>query len=289
MRPSDRTVWTVETAARAGARQLDSVAEEPRLEAQVLLAESLGVPRTWLQAHPEDELGEAICADFFQRLARREAGVPLPHILGWWEFHSRRFRVTPDVLIPRPETEILVERGLSWLQRHAASGRVLDVGTGSGCIAVTLAASVPACRVIATDLSPAALHVARHNCAQHQVERRVALAQADLACGLSGRFDLICANLPYIPNAELHRWEVSRWEPRLALDGGTNGTEAIRRLLPSLAYLLSAEGIALLEIGAGQAAEMFGIIESALPGWRAGTIPDLAGIPRVIELSRVNG
>jgi release factor glutamine methyltransferase len=287
MRASERTVWTIETAAHAGARQLDRVADEPRLEAQVLLADSLGVPRTWLPAHPEAELGESICNDFFGRLARREAGVPLPHILGWWEFHGRRFRVTPDVLIPRPETEILVECGLSWLQRHAATGRVLDVGTGSGCIAVSLAASVHACRVIATDLSLAALHVARQNCVQHHVERRVALAQADLAFGMCGRFDLVCANLPYIPNAELHQWEVSRWEPRLALDGGMHGTEAIRRLLPSLVDLLSAEGIALLEIGAGQAAEVFEIIESALPGWRAVMIPDLAGIPRVIELSRI--
>jgi release factor glutamine methyltransferase len=277
---------TIETASRQGARRLQRVAEQPRLEAQVLLADSLGVTRTWLQAHSEVELAIEAAQAYAGQLARREAGVPLPYVLGWWEFYGRRFRVTPDVLIPRPETEQLVERGLAWLRHRPGEPRVLDVGAGSGCIAVTLAAGEPRCRVVATDRSLAALQVAQSNAVQHGVAARLRLVQADLAVGLADGFDLVCANLPYLPTSELRQWEVSRWEPRSALDGGAGGTEVIRRLLPALPGILSSGGVALLEIGDRQAAEVVSAASQELPGWRVETIPDLAGFPRVIEVER---
>jgi release factor glutamine methyltransferase len=275
---------TVESASRLGAQQLQQVAEQPRLEAQVLLADSLGVTRTWLQAHAEVELSKVAAETYVRQLARRETGAPLPYVLGWWEFFGRRFRVTPEVLIPRPETELLVERGLNWLLRLPGETRVLDVGTGSGCIAISLAAGALGCRAVATDLSMAALRIARENAEQHGVAPRLALVQADLVHGLAGSFDLVCANLPYLPTADLPQWNVTRWEPRPALDGGAGGTEIIRRLLPLLPGLLSADGVALLEIGAGQEERVLDSIEQALPRWRVESIADLAGIPRVIEL-----
>jgi len=289
MTPAVHPPPTVEAASRWGAQQLRRVAGHPRLEAQVLLADSLGVPRTWLQAHPEAELVEAAAEVYGSNLARRESGVPLPYVLGWWEFFGRRFRVTPQVLIPRPETETLVERGLHWLARRSGTSRVLDVGTGSGCIAVSLAAEVPHCHVVGTDLSAEALCVARENAAQHGVAARLDLVQVDLACGLVGGFDLLCANLPYLPTADLPRWRVSRWEPRPALDGGVAGTAVIRRLLPALPDLMSTSGVALLEIGDGQEELVRLAVEQALPGWRVRSIPDLAAIPRVIEVLRGAG
>jgi len=284
MPPAVNSHLTVDSASRLGAQQLQRVAEQPRLEAQVLLADSLGVTRTWLLAHAEVELSKAAAGAFVRQLARREAGAPLPYVLGWWEFYGRRFRVSPEVLIPRPETEILVEHALHWLCRQPGEMRVLDVGTGSGCIAISLAAEAQRCRVVATDLSAAALHIARANAGQHGVAARLSLVQADLAGGVVGHFDLLCANLPYLPTAELSQWEVSRWEPRPALDGGDGGTAVIRRLLPALPGLLSAQGMALLEIGDGQAAQVLHSIEQALPGWRVQSVADLAGIPRVVEL-----
>ena len=283
---ADDPLLTVESATRLGAQHLQQVAEQPRREAQVLLADSLGVTPTWLQAHPEAELSKAAAEAFIRQLERRATGTPLPYVLGWWEFYGRRFRVTPQVLIPRPETELLVERGLTWLLRRPGEPRLLDVGTGSGCIAVSLAAGAPGCQAVATDLSSAALRIARANAEQHGVAARLALVQADLARGLAGSFDLVCANLPYLPTGELAQWDVSRWEPLPALDGGSGGTEVIRRLLPALPGLLCADGMALLEIGAGQEAQVLGSLAAALPGWRVQSIADLAGIPRVIELKR---
>jgi len=280
---------TIEAASRWGAHQLRRVAENPQLEAQVLLGDSIGVPRAWLQAHPEAELDEATAEVYAANLARRESGVPLPYVLGWWEFFGKRFHVTPQVLIPRPETETLVERGLHWLARRTGTSCVLDIGTGSGCIAISLAAEVPDCHVVGTDLSAAALRVARENASQHGVTARLDWVQADLAFGLVGGFDLLCANLPYIPTADLPRWQVSRWEPRPALDGGVDGTAVIQRLLPTLPDLLSMSGVALLEIGDGQEEQVLYAVEQALPGWMARSIPDLAAIPRVIEILRGAG
>jgi release factor glutamine methyltransferase len=277
---------TLDSALRWGARQLRRVAEQPQLEAQVLLADTLGVERTWLLAHPEAELGEIPAGVYRGNLARRADGVPLPYVLGWWEFYGRRFRVTPHVLIPRPETETLVEHGLDWLTRRAGPSRVLDIGTGSGCIGVSLAVEAPNALVVATDLSAAALGVARENAARHGVGPRLSLVRADLAAGLAGGFDLLCANLPYLPTAELPRWAVSRWEPRKALDGGAGGTQVIERLLPTLPNLISPSGMALLEIGEGQDGRLLGAVGQTLPGWRARPIPDLAGVPRVIEIQR---
>lgn len=286
MTSASDTPLTIDTALRLGASSLGAVADQPRLEAQVLLAAALQVEKTWLFAHPEAQLEPEAAAHFLAQLSRRANGDPLPYVLGWWEFFGRRFRVTPEVLIPRPETEGLVERALVWMRRWPAAARVLDSGTGSGCIAISIAAEAPGCRVVACDLSLAALRVARSNAERHGVAARVDLVRADLALGLAAEFDLVCANLPYLPAVELQHWEASRWEPRSALDGGPDGLSVISRLLLLLPHLLAAQGVALLEIGAGQSQAVLERMRSSLPGWMAEVNADLAGVPRVIELRR---
>lgn len=209
-------------------------------------------------------------------------GVPLPYILGSWEFFGRTFLVTPNVLIPRPETEDLVELALEHA-RHLHSPRILDVGTGSGCIAVSLAAELPTAIVLGVDLSMAALRVAQHN-ALHLGQSRVRFLQADLLTPFSAQFDLICANLPYIPSQTLATLAVSSWEPRLALDGGESGLEAIQRLLDQAQSRLAPNGVILLETDSTLGSETLLAAQKAYPHAHHRLIQDLAGLDRIVEI-----
>ena len=164
-----------------------------------------------------------------RNLARLESGQPLPYVLGAWEFYGLTFELTPDVLIPRPETELLVEQALEWLADRPAPLLAADVGTGSGCIAISLAVHAPQLRLLASDLSWPALQVARSNLARHRVEGQISLLQCDLLPPLSLPFDLLVANLPYIPSPVLPGLKLSLSEPPLALDGGLDGLDFIRR------------------------------------------------------------
>ncbi len=218
--------------------------------------------------------------------ARRENGEPLPYILGHWEFYGLDFLVTPAVLIPRPETELLVEHALDWLRHHPACHRVADIGTGSGCIAIALATTIPDLQVFATDLSPQALEVARQNVAHHGVSERITFVQADLLElpdeFHSRLFDLIAANLPYIPRPTLGDLPVSRFEPILALDGGDDGLDLIRRLVHKAGDHLSPHGCLLLEIEASQGEKAIALAQDAFPQARVTVIPDLAGHDRLV-------
>ncbi len=258
---------------------------EAALEAQVLLAHALNRPRAWLLAHPEVPLPPDLLAPLAQQLDRLAAGVPLPYLTGEQEFFGLDFEVTPDVLIPRPETELLVETALAWLQ--ARSRQIItaaDVGTGSGCIAVALAHHAPNLRVFASDRSPAALAVARRNLLRHSLLRRVTLLQADLLTALRGPLDLLCANLPYIPSGKLAHLSVARHEPRLALDGGPDGLSLVAALLSDAPRLLAPGGLALLEIEAGQGPAALQLAQAAFPHARATVLPDLAGLDRLIKI-----
>ncbi len=203
--------------------------------------------RERLLTHPEQPVEAEAVQRLWRQVDRVAAGEALPYVLGWWEFFGRRFRVAPSVLIPRPETELLVGQALGFLgSRSPALG--IDVGTGSGCIAVTLAAQCPGLRMVATDISPIALRIAGENARLHGVADRLQFVACDLAVPLSMRFDLVCANLPYVPRSRLAQLEVARREPLLALDGGDDGLLLIRRLLAALPRLLAPDGMALLEI-----------------------------------------
>jgi release factor glutamine methyltransferase len=228
--------------------------ESGPLETQALLAYLLDQPRSWILAHPEADLPHNLLVQYFSLIRRAAAGEPLAYLTGRREFFGLEFEVTPDVLIPRPETELLVETALRWLAARRAGTTsprpplAVDLGTGCGCIAAALAVHAAGLRVIATDVSARALAVAERNCAALGVSDRVRLLQADLLPPLRGRIDLLCANLPYIPTATLEGLAVIRYEPRLALDGGPDGLRLIERALGQCAPLLAADGLALFEI-----------------------------------------
>jgi len=277
---------TVGEGLQAARQALGAVSQTPGIDAQLLLAESLHTSRAWVLAHPEAALDGAARRAFGEAVKRCLSGEALPHVLGWWEFFGRRFEITRDVLIPRPETELLVEEGLARLRASRDRRRALDVGTGSGCLGVTLAAEVPDLHVVATDRSPAALRVARTNAERHGVNQRMDFVLTDLAGALAGPFDLIVANLPYVPRELLPDLEVARREPWAALDGGAEGLVLLERMTEALPGLLDVGGWALLEIGAGQGPAVLGMARGALPGAAVELRPDLAGLDRMLIVER---
>lgn len=269
---------------------LAGASDSEPIDAPLLLMSVLGIDRAALLAHPERTLTAEQADSFRQLIERRAAGEPVPYLIGTRAFFDRDWLVTPAVLIPRPETEHLIEAALEWAHDERENGHevrcVVDVGTGSGAIAVTLAAHLPDARVWAVDLSPDALAVARENAARANV--RVQFLQGDLLAPLLAAgetVDLVVANLPYIPSGDLEALPVARWEPRLALDGGADGLDLIRRLLAQLPTVLA--GLALLEIGAGQGARVSALAETALPGARVRVLPDYAGHDRVVWIERL--
>jgi len=258
--------------------------DHARLTAEVLLVHVLGLSRAQMLARLERDLGEAERARFEALVRRAAAGEPLAYLTGQREFFGLDFEVTPDVLVPRPETELLVERALAML--GAGSVHVVDVGTGSGIIAVTVAARRPLAHVTALDVSPAALTVARRNAERLGVAERVRFRQQDLLDPAPEAADLICANLPYIPAADLATLDVSRHEPRLALDGGPDGLDLIRRLVAQAVTVLAAQGGVLLEIEARQGPAVETLCASAFPGASIEIVRDLAGLDRVVQVRR---
>lgn len=272
---------------RSTARHLALTSDTPMLEAQVLAAAVLGKSRSWVLAHPENELSAGEAQELAAAAKRLENGEPLPYIIGHWEFFGLDFTLTPDVLIPRPETELLVEEALHWLkdQTREKPLRVVDVGTGSGCIAVSLAVNTPGLRLLAVDLSSRALAVARGNAQRHRVRERIDFLQSDLLFAVARPFDLICANLPYIPTLELFKLPVYRSEPALALDGGQDGMDDVRRLLTWLP--LAPGGLALLEIEASQGPKALSLAQVACPGAEIALLQDLASHDRLLRIERI--
>src|SRR3990172_13177722 len=292
-------------ARRHPQRRLRPVRGSAASDARLLLADTLGTTTSWVLAHDREALTLENAEAFDGRVSRCASGEPLPYVLGWWEFYGRRFAVGPAVLIPRPETELLVEAALRELENRPGSVRLVDVGSGSGCVAVTLAAELAGLRVVATDVSRAALQVARDNAQAHRVAGRLRLVQADLLEGVGGAWDVVCANLPYLASKAVPRLKtnsVSRRNrvcqsqarrrlsppraPSVALDGGLRGTEVTRRLIESLGRQLAPGGLALLEIDEGQATELCGLVRSAVGGAAAGVRVDLAGRERLLAIRR---
>lgn len=257
------------------------------LDTQVLLAHILGKTRTWVLAHPEHRLTPQEGSKFYQALKELESGVPLPYVLGLWEFFGLEFSLTTDVLIPRPETELLVEQAIKWLNEHNQQRRGVDVGTGSGCIAVTLAHEVSDLVLAASDISMAALRVAQLNARRHRVEERIQFIQADLIPPTSRRYDLICANLPYIPTSTLRQLKVYGREPSQALDGGMDGLEVVGRLLEQGHSQLAPGGILLVEIESAQGEAVMVLGEKLFPGAQVEISADLSGRDRVLAIKMI--
>ena len=258
--------------------------EQPYQVALILLAHVLQKPKTWVLAHPETHLNPDQKAHLERLVRRLQAGEPLPYLTGKQAFFGLDFAVSPAVLIPRPETELLVEEALNWLDAHPEAKTVLDVGTGSGCIAITLATRKPWLTITATDLSPEALEIAEKNAETHQVKSQIFFAQADLLPAGNQSFDLVCANLPYIPSAKLEQVNTLGFEPTMALDGGTDGLSLIRRLLEQLPSRLKRPGLVLLETEATLGAQTLALAKKAFPQADIRLLQDLAGLDRLVRI-----
>lgn len=284
--------------------------ETARLDAELLLADVLAVDRTTIVAHPEAAVGPAAADHFEDHLRRREAGEPVAYIRGLKEFHGLAFAVDARALIPRPETELLVDLALAHLIERLGRGprpagspplAIADAGTGSGAIAVALAVALRRrgmlgeVEIVASDLAPEAVTLARENAVGHGVADRVAVVTADLLppagsaadpLTVPARFDLVCANLPYVPTEVVPTLPAAAsFEPAEALDGGPDGLDVVRRLLDVLPDRLAPGGAALLEIGADQGGALHAAAARRLPGWDVRVEPDLAGRPRVAVLA----
>jgi release factor glutamine methyltransferase len=272
------------------AARIKAVSDTPLLDIQVAAAEMLGVTRTWILAHPDFNLSASQVEALHAAGQRLQNGEPLPYILGHWEFYSLDFHLTPDVLIPRPETEMLVDAALHGLQTLKRAGElplVADIGTGSGCIAVSLAANASPLHVVAVDISFAALEIARLNVRRHHLEDRVFCVQADLLPSVSKPFQLICANLPYIPTRSLDSLSVARWEPRLALWGGQDGLTWIRALMHQLndrENILAPGALVLMEIDATLGQPVLDQAQRNFPGAQIQLLKDLAGHNRLLRV-----
>jgi release factor glutamine methyltransferase len=286
MRWQDPRVPTWAELLAEGRSLLSSPSFAP-YEAEELLASAAGRPRAWFHARRRDEANADDAGRFLALAARRAAGEPLQYLLGEWEFLGRTFRVDPRALIPRGETEAIVE-----MARAAApeARAILDAGTGSGILAVSIALERPDARVVAVDRSEAALALARTNAILHGVSSRVSFVASDWLSGLAPRplFDLAVANPPYVPRVDAPHVDrtVSDHEPHLALFGGDDGLDAVRVLLAELPARLRSGAPFLFEIGYGQASEVSGLVEASPHFSLEDVRLDPAGIPRTILARR---
>jgi release factor glutamine methyltransferase len=284
-----QNLWTILALIRwADERFKKEGMAAPRLDAEVLLAQTLGMDRVGLYTHYDQPLQGDELARFKQAVLRRLRREPVAYILGKREFWSLPLRVTPDVLIPRPETETLVAEALNVLApENPKEPVILEIGTGSGAIGIALAKELPSARITATDLSPKALSVAEENAAQNGVRGQIRFLQGDLFQPVpkGETFDLVVSNPPYIPREQLSSLmpEIRDYEPRMALDGGKDGLDFFRRALPAVAEYLHSGGWLLAEMGAGQDRQ---VLEMAAknPGLDSfGFAKDLSGINRVFK------
>ena len=263
--------------------------ETPQLDAQILLSHVVGQTRTWLLAHAASPTDPERIERQEAMVRRLERGEPLAYVVGHREFYGLDFDLTHDVLIPRPETELLVQTAIDWLEAHPGRGSVADVGTGCGCIAVSIAGTVREARILATDISLPALRVAANNARKLGVSDQIDFVNCDMLpprkrIPATHRLDVVCANLPYIPTSKLQKLQALRQEPALALDGGPDGLDPIRGLLEVVLDWLAPDGLVLLEIESEQGA---GALSLAYDWFHEATIhlrQDLAGRDRLLAI-----
>jgi len=276
------TSTNVAQALRDGAARLNGIADNPRLEARLLLAHALDLTQNDLIRDPHRPVDPTA---FETLLARRTAREPLALIVGHREFWSMAFAVSPATLIPRPDSETLIEAALAAFAGRPPPRKIIDLGTGTGCLLLALLNEFPHAFGIGLDLSPEAASLAKANAAQNGLTNRSGFVAGDWTKPIAGRFDLIISNPPYIPGPEIESLmpEVARHEPRRALDGGEDGFDAYRTILPNLKRHLEPDGMAILEVGAGQASYATDLALEA--GLDVSVRSDLRNIPRAIVLN----
>jgi release factor glutamine methyltransferase len=289
MNPPPETPAITATAAIQSTRLAlrEAGIDEAPLEAEVLVRHVTGIDRAALYANPDRTITDAESQRLAALLARRLQREPLPYIMGHWEFYGLDYIVNKSVLIPRPETETLVEEALITALPMAQENQhitIVDVGTGSGCVAISLAKRLPHASVVATDVSADALAVARQNVEQHNAQSQVQLVECDLLSGVEGPIDIIVSNPPYIPDGDISTLqpEVADYEPQVALVGGTDGLAIIRRLLEQASKVLSPNGAVMLEFNPPQSEALLSIARSIWPDAEPRVVKDLAGLDRVL-------
>ena len=298
---ADAAVTVSELVRVAAERIAASGSGSARLDAELLLGQTLGIDRTGVLAHPDAPVGPDARQAFEVAVERRERGEPVAYIRGFREFHGLAFATDSRALIPRPETELLVDAAIDEIVARltatprlpgAPALRVVDVGTGTGAIAVSVLAALRRRKmadqvmVIAIDVSEEALQLARENAVGHGVADRMVFVAADLLpYHVEPPYAVVCANLPYVPTDELPKLAPElAYEPQAALDGGPDGLDVVRRLLDRLPNVTEVDGIALLEIGAEQGDAVAHEVAERLPGARCTVVPDLAGRPRLVRI-----
>jgi release factor glutamine methyltransferase len=258
--------------------------ETPNLEAQVLASFCLGKTREWIISHSEFEIPETQFNEMNLSLNRLVKGEPLPYITGKQAFYGLDFLVSPAVLIPRPETELLVEEAIAWLESHPIRRKAIDICTGSGIIAITLADTFPEIKITATDLSNDALDIARRNSHEHQVDDKITFIKSDVLEGIKGKFDLIVSNPPYIPTAKLAELPVIQYEPRLALDGGEDGLTITRKIFKESREKLLPGGAIFIEIESTLGKATMELARNCFIDAEIDLICDYADLPRLVRI-----
>ncbi|BCY18328.1 release factor glutamine methyltransferase [Leptolinea sp. HRD-7] len=260
------------------------VSDSATLEAQLTASHALNMPRSWVIAHPEHTIPDEILREMNDIVNRLSEGYPFAYITGNRDFYGRTFYVRPGLLVPRPETELLVEAAISWLRLNPERRKAIDIGSGTGCIAVTLAAEVPDLLMTAVDIDPLAVEVTEQNARIYGTASRMRVRQGNLLIGDSEKYDLVCANLPYIPSATVDNLPAARHEPRLALDGGPDGLVLIIELLQQTQDRINQGGLILLEIEASQGERALQAAHRFFPQAKMTLTKDLAGLDRLISI-----
>jgi release factor glutamine methyltransferase len=262
--------------------------DSPLQDSLVLLSWITGLSKEKILAYPEIALDQDQISKLSLAVKKYNSGFPLPYITGVREFQKLTFQVNPQVLIPRPETETLVDLASTWLQEQDCPNRTLDLGTGSGCIGISLAKYHPALQIVAADINFYSLKVAKENARFHQVADQITFIQTDLLQGIFSRFDLITANLPYIPREKLARLKALRYEPQIALDGGVDGLYWIRKFLQKAPEHLNPGGAALLEIDEDTGLEAENTAREFFPQAKIIIEKDLSGLDRFLIIRTDN-
>lgn len=275
---------SIKEALAISKKRLKDLSDSYQSDSRLILTHIINKPQSWIFAHSEEKITKEQYLHLNNILDKLESGIPLPYILGEWEFFNLRFNITPDTLIPRPETELLVETALSWLQDNPDKNKLAEIGTGSGCIPISIAMNNSNVQITSCDISQAALDIAQINSQTHQIQDRINFMLSDIFDNLNGKYHLICSNPPYIPTKTLRGLEVFEKEPTLALDGGAKGLDIIAKILSESADHLLPGGLILMEIEARQGIEVQYLAQQNFPSADIHVKKDLAGHDRLLVI-----